>query len=1112
MADDPRLQRLLDELLDSESTPEAVCSDCPELLPEVRLRWRQVRAVEAELDALFPTPRPDPDTDTPAPWHAGAEYPRIPGYEVEAVLGRGGMGIVYKARDLRLHRLVALKMLLAGAYAGSAERERFVREAEAVAALRHANIVQVHGAGDHDGRPYFTMEYLEGGSLAQMLSGTPQPPRQAATLLATLAEAVQVAHQGGIVHRDLKPANILLTADGTPKIADFGLARHFDGDQTLTLSGARVGTPSYMAPEQAIGKAHSIGPATDIYALGALLYEMLTGRPPFRGETASETERQVIAEEPVPPTRLSPKVPRELETICLKCLHKDPPRRYATAADLAEDLHRFQRGEPIAARPAGLLERLAKWMRRRPTQSAMLAASLLLAVALVGVSLWLVAQKAHQRSAIEADLKEMARLQDGARWVEARAALERAEAWIGWDGPDDLRRRLGQARRDLDLVIQLNTIRLRRVTRSELVFYQAQADREYEPAFREAGLGRVHDHPARVAAAVKASAVRGAIVAALEDWAVCSTHEERRDWLLEVARQADPDPQGWRRRILEPVAWDDPAALAELARTVPGRQSVSLLLALGERLRATGGDAVPFLKRIQKEHPADFWANLILGNALLQLSSQEAAGYYRAALASRPGAAVGYCAVGDALRLQDQLDEAIDYYEKAIQVDPAYARAYSNLGLAMQSQDRVDEAIDYCRKALQFDPDYAWAHHNLANALRVKGRLDEAYHHYQQVIRLDPKNREAENGVRSVLMRQGRGREVQVDWRKALEANPPEPEAWFGYAELCLFLGDKDEYGHARQALLDRFGATTVPFVAEPIGRACLLLPGTEDELRKGAGLTDRAVAAKRSTPGWIYRYFLFAKGLAEYRQGRLASAIAMMKGEASQVMGPSPRLILAMAQHDQGRKQQARKTLAKAIVAFDWSAAEADRRDVWICHILRREAEALILPNLPAFLRGEYQPLDNDERLALVGICQFQGLYHAAARLYADAIAANPGLADELPSEWRYLAARCAALAGCGLGADGAKLDEAERTRWRRQAREWLRSDLAVWRKTLDGGSVAARVQARKTLAHWQVDPDLAGLRESSAMDKSSTDERKECLALWQAVGSLLERARESE
>jgi eukaryotic-like serine/threonine-protein kinase len=1129
MADERRVQQLLDQLLDSECTPEEVCGACPDLLPEVRRRWQQMRLVEAELEALFPTPAPDSRGATPAPSRQAVNLPLIPGYDVEEVLGRGGVGVVYKAWHLRLNRAVALKMLLAGAYAGPHELMRFQREAEAVAGLRHANIVQVFDVGDLDGRPYFTMELVEGGSLAQALGGTPQPAQQAAALTATLAEAVQVAHQGGIVHRDLKPANILLAADGTPKITDFGLARRLDGGAGPTQSGSLLGTPSYMAPEQAAGKARAIGPAVDVYALGAILYELLTGRPPFRAETAVETVLQLINQEPALPSRLNAKVPRDLETICLKCLHKEPQRRYASAAALADDLRRFQRGESIAARPAGLLVRLGMWARRHPTHSAMLAGSLVLAVALVGGGVRLALRQAEQRHAVEADLKDVAGLQEQARWVEARAALDRAEARLDGGGPDDLRGRLGQSRRDLDLVIQLDAIRLRRVTRGGLIFYQAQAARKYEEAFREAGLGTAHDPPQSMAAMVNASTVRKALVAALDDWSVCAADKEQRAWLLAVAQRADPDPEGWRERV--PAAWEDSGALAELARAVPvERLSVSLLLAIGERLRAFRGDAAPFLKRVQEEHPDDFWANLILGDALLQWAPQEAAGYYRAVLASRPKAAVGYCAVGDALRLQKELSAAIHYYEKALQLDPTYARTYNNLGLALQAQERLDEAIDYHEKALQLDPDYAWPHFDLGNALRVKGRLDEAYDHYQQVLRLDPTNREVQDPLRRILLRHGRGQEALEGWRKVLEANPPEPDAWFGYAELCLFLGQHEAYGRARRALLDRFGATTDPSIAEPVGRSCLLLPGTEDELRKAAALTERAVAAKASTPDWVYRYYLFARGLSEYRQGRLDSAISVMEREASKVMGPAPRLIVAMAQHRQGKEKQARKTLAAAIVAFDWSAAQADSRDVWIAHLLRREAEALILPNLPAFLQGEYQPQDDDERLALVGVCQFQGLNLAAARLYADAFASDSALAEhltsecrsraalgdkqpigrleELAAECRYPAARCAALAGCGLGDDGAKLSEAERTHWRRQARDWLQGDLVMWARILGRGSAGAQVLVRKMLTQWQADPDLAGLRESSALEKLPADERQECLALWKEVAAVLQRA----
>src|SRR5262249_44232798 len=251
MTDDPRVDRLLEELLDSGATPEEACRTCPELLPQVRAGWRRLCALRAEVGTLFPR-SPLGDGSTP-PAQPTGDVPRIRGYDVQEVLGRGGMGVVYKAWHRRLSRPVAVKMRLAGAYAQPQELERFMREAETVACLRHANIVQVYEAGDADGRPFFTMEFVEGGSLAQKLNGVPHPPRQAAVLVATVAEAVHAAHQRGIVHRDLKPGNILLTADGIPKVTDFGLARRLESSGDITLTGIPVGTPSYMAPEQGRG-------------------------------------------------------------------------------------------------------------------------------------------------------------------------------------------------------------------------------------------------------------------------------------------------------------------------------------------------------------------------------------------------------------------------------------------------------------------------------------------------------------------------------------------------------------------------------------------------------------------------------------------------------------------------------------------------------------------------------------------------------------------------------------------------------------------------------------------------------------------------------------------
>jgi serine/threonine-protein kinase len=394
--DDPRVRQLLDELLDTDGTPEQVCASCVELLPVVRARWRQMCEARDELDALFP-PMTEAGASALAESAGGTSFPVIPGYEIEAVLGVGGMGVVFRARHLRLNRVVALKMTLAGAYAGPRERDRFQREAEAVARLQHSNVVQIHDVGESAGRPYFTMEYVAGGSLAQKLSGLPQPAREAAALVATLAGAIQVAYAAGIVHRDLKPTNVLLAADGTPKVTDFGLARRLDGDTGLTGTGTAVGTPSYMAPEQALGPLHAVGPAADVYALGAILYETLTGRPPFRAESAAETVQQVIARDPVPPSRLNHSVPRDLDTICLKCLRKDPGLRYGSAAGLADDLGGFLRGEAISARPEGV------------------GPVTVLALALVGGGVWALSEqsaaargRAATDRAVDDDLREMA--------------------------------------------------------------------------------------------------------------------------------------------------------------------------------------------------------------------------------------------------------------------------------------------------------------------------------------------------------------------------------------------------------------------------------------------------------------------------------------------------------------------------------------------------------------------------------------------------------------------------------------------------------------------------------------------------------------------------------
>jgi WD40 repeat protein len=308
-------------------------------------------------------------------------------YELLGEIGRGAMGVVYKARQVRLNRVVALKMILAGGHASEADLARFRTEAQAAARLAHPGIVQIYEVGEHQGLPFFSLEFCPGGSLDGKLREHPLRPKEAAVLVEALARAMDAAHHKGVLHRDLKPANVLLGEDGTPKITDFGLAKKVD-EAGQTATGAILGTPSYMAPEQAAGKSKEIGPAADVYALGALLYDCLTGRPPFRAATALDTVRQVRTDDPVPVRQLQPRVPRDLETICLKCLRKEPRKRYLTAQALADDLRRHLDGKPILARRVGIIRRAGKWVRRRPVMATLLAAILLLVSSVIGLLYW----------------------------------------------------------------------------------------------------------------------------------------------------------------------------------------------------------------------------------------------------------------------------------------------------------------------------------------------------------------------------------------------------------------------------------------------------------------------------------------------------------------------------------------------------------------------------------------------------------------------------------------------------------------------------------------------------------------------------------------------------
>jgi eukaryotic-like serine/threonine-protein kinase len=357
-------------------------ADHPDLAEELRAYFDDADAVEAIAGSTLGWTQhgTQPGLDaTPVPPHFG-------GFEILREIGRGGMGVVYLARQEGLNRLACVKVLLSGPHAGEAEVRRFQREAEAAAALPHPNIVAIYEVGRCDGQHYLAMEYVEGRTLGELVRDGPLPSDRAAGYVRTIAEALDHAHRRGILHRDLKPSNVMVDADGRPRVTDFGLARRLDLGAGETQASAIVGTPAYMSPEQAAGGRGGVGPASDVYSLGAVLYELVTGRPPFQGETPLDTLLQVRGTEPLRPGLLNPKVPPDLETVCLKCLEKDPVRRYATASDLADELGRFLDRRPIRARRAGVLRQATRWCRRHPAPAALVATVLASALVAAGLA------------------------------------------------------------------------------------------------------------------------------------------------------------------------------------------------------------------------------------------------------------------------------------------------------------------------------------------------------------------------------------------------------------------------------------------------------------------------------------------------------------------------------------------------------------------------------------------------------------------------------------------------------------------------------------------------------------------------------------------------------
>jgi serine/threonine-protein kinase len=1080
MTNDARVEALLEELLDSGGRPEDVCRSCPELLPQVRAAWQLLRVVEAEVGAMFPGPatpeRADPSVSTPLP--RLPELPRIRGYEVQEVLGRGGMGIVYKARHVRLNRPVALKMLLAGPYAQPDELERFLREAEAVAGLSHPNIVQVHEVGDADGRPYFTMELVEGGSLAREVKGTPLPIQRAAALVATISEAIQMAHQRGIVHRDLKPGNILVTSDGTPKLTDFGLARRLQGGSGLTISGAPLGTPSYMALEQAQGQTAAIGPATDVYALGAILYELLTGRPPFQGETAECTIHQVIARDPVPPSRLNYKVPRDLETICLKCLHKASTRRYGSAAELAVDLRHFLDGKPVQARPVGAVEKAIKWARRRPTAALGVLAVLVMSVAGLWAGVWLRQQEEDRRTAksqregrareaIETALRTADELRRKERLPEAVLALSDASPHVADAEDPELAHRLQEAQADIRIASDLERVRESRTLRPDGSIDYQQWAADYQEVFGRGKL-RLTDDVEAIADSIRASAIRDQLVAAIDDWAFVAlmlqdgASVER---LLRIARSADPEPR-WRDRFRDRSAWESPGRLRELAdaafTTSPppaGHQTALLGLLLWQK--GGGSRHISFLREACRRQPGNFWLSREMGTALLAENRlHESASYYHAALAMRPDSAWVHQELAFVLSLAGQTDAALAESHRAVELAPNESSIRDRRVHLLLEAGYWKDAATECRRAIDLHPGDFSAPLALANALAVHGRTDEAVVMYHKAIEINPGSVNAHQTLGLLFSWIARHEEAARAFRAETQLTPADPVA--------------------RQRLAHELVATGHPEEAIAELKAAMATGATHDSVYQDLGNLLRS----RGRP---------EEAAVVFQQAATRNQHLFLAWEG-----------LAAARLDQGRFKEAHEVTQRllALPATD-AARKAQRRQLDLCDSL-----LAIEARLPAILTGKELPKDVPTLRALAEWCsKHKRLPATATRFYTSLFQAQPSLANDLEAGQRFQAACMAALAGCGIGADTEKLDDRQRADLRKQAFDWLSAECNAWAERHRLGKPGDRTVVATALRSWQWNEDLAGVRAEPALARLPDDERRDWQALWAKVAMLVAR-----